>query len=241
VSAAVPGVLEALEVERGDVVRRGQVLGNLDATVERAMVELAEARATMDAALRSREADLEFAEKRRTRNAELFRANTLSAQENEDAEREVVLAELALRRVRQEMQLAELELGRARANLELRTIESPIDGVVVERLVSPGESVEDRPILEIAKVDPLNVEVIVPVSLLGSIRRGMRAEVRPEAPVGGVHEAEVSIVDRVVDAASGTFGVRLTLPNPGYELVGGLRCTVRFPLEPGPAAGARGS
>jgi hypothetical protein len=35
-------------------------------------------------------------------------------------------------------------------------------------------------------------------------------------------------VDRVIDAASGTFGVRLQLSNPGNRIPAGLRCTVRF-------------
>ena len=47
-------------------------------------------------------------------------------------------------------------------------------------------------------------------------------------PGGGVHEATVAVVDRVVDAASATFGVRLELPNPNYALPGGLRCDIRF-------------
>ena len=56
----------------------------------------------------------------------------------------------------------------------------------------------------------------------------MVAEVRPEKPGGGVLEASVKIVDRVVDAASGTFGVRLELPNPEYRLSAGLKCKVTF-------------
>jgi membrane fusion protein (multidrug efflux system) len=40
--------------------------------------------------------------------------------------------------------------------------------------------------------------------------------------------ANVVIVDRVVDAASGTFGVRLTLSNPSNRLPAGLKCRVRF-------------
>jgi multidrug efflux pump subunit AcrA (membrane-fusion protein) len=39
----------------------------------------------------------------------------------------------------------------------------------------------------------------------------------------------VSIVDRVIDAASGTFGVRLTMPNPGHAVPAGLKCMVEFP------------
>jgi membrane fusion protein (multidrug efflux system) len=57
----------------------------------------------------------------------------------------------------------------------------------------------------------------------------MRAKVIPEAPVGGEYIAEVKIVDRVIDAASGTFGVRLELPNPNHRLQAGLKCKVIFP------------
>jgi multidrug efflux pump subunit AcrA (membrane-fusion protein) len=57
----------------------------------------------------------------------------------------------------------------------------------------------------------------------------MTVPVRPEVPVGGTYPARVTVVDRVVDAASGTFGVRLQLPNPGYRLPAGLKCKTRFP------------
>jgi multidrug efflux pump subunit AcrA (membrane-fusion protein) len=128
--------------------------------------------------------------------------------------------------------LADLELQRASAELALRTIQSPINGVVVQRLLSPGELVKQAPILKIAQIDPLHVEVFVPVSLLGKIAVGMRALVTPEPPANTPREARVSVVDRVVDAASGTFGVRLDLPNPGYVLPAGLKCKVRLPGEP---------
>lgn len=44
-----------------------------------------------------------------------------------------------------------------------------------------------------------------------------------------MHRARVTVVDRVVDAASGTFGVRLALPNPGHRIPAGLKCKVRLP------------
>jgi multidrug efflux pump subunit AcrA (membrane-fusion protein) len=57
----------------------------------------------------------------------------------------------------------------------------------------------------------------------------MQGVVTPEAPLNGTsYNARVSVVDRVVDAASGTLGVRLELPNPGYRLPAGLKCKVRF-------------
>ena len=83
--------------------------------------------------------------------------------------------------------------------------------------------------MRVVQLDPLNVEVVVPVSLYGRIAKGSSAVVRPEAPFNREYSAKVVIVDRVVDAASGTFGLRLELPNPKGEVPGGLKCEVVFP------------
>jgi multidrug efflux pump subunit AcrA (membrane-fusion protein) len=100
--------------------------------------------------------------------------------------------------------------------------------VVVERILSPGEFADPPQLLEVAQIDPLRVEVFAPIGLLQQVSVGMTAQVLPEAPVGGSHEATVTIVDRVVDAASGTFGIRLELPNSDFALPAGLNCRVRF-------------
>jgi len=81
---------------------------------------------------------------------------------------------------------------------------------------------------QLAQLNPLNVEVLLPASRFGSIKPGMKATVMPEAPLEGNYPAVVKLVDRVVDASSGMFGVRLELPNPDNKLPGGLRCTVSF-------------
>ena len=99
---------------------------------------------------------------------------------------------------------------------------------MVDRYLNPGESVEERPIIKIARVNPLRVEVVAPVSMLGRIKRGQLAMVTPESPVGGSYEAEVKIVDPILDAASGTFRIRLELPNEDFSLTSGLRCQVNF-------------
>jgi multidrug efflux pump subunit AcrA (membrane-fusion protein) len=115
--------------------------------------------------------------------------------------------------------------------LKQRTLRSPIDGVVVERLLVPGEyQNEQTPILTLAQIDPLRVEVFVSTAYYGQIRAGSKAEVRPEQPVGGAYAAVVTVVDRVLDAASGTFGVRLALPNPDLQLPAGIACKVSFEM-----------
>ena len=87
--------------------------------------------------------------------------------------------------------------------------------------------VDEKTILTIAQIDPLRVEVILPSALYGTVQAGLRAAVEPEFG-DQVHIASVQIVDRVIDAASGTFGVRLELPNPDQSIPGGLHCQVRF-------------
>jgi membrane fusion protein (multidrug efflux system) len=175
ITTPVGGLLETVQVDRGDLVKEGQVLATLDTRVERATGAVQHAQ-----------------------------------------------AELNNRR------LADLELQRTSAEVALRTIKSPVNGVVVERFMHPGEFPKQEKILKLAQIDPLRVEVYVPVAMLGKIAVGRTAYVKPESPVTGEYAAKVTVVDRVVDAASGTFGVRLELPNYDLKLPAGLKCTVRF-------------
>jgi RND family efflux transporter MFP subunit len=222
------GVLEEILVDRGDFVEMGQVVARLESGAEKVAVELMRARADMDAQLEEARVRADFAKRHLERTSELYRQKTISDFENDEATTEAAEAELQLRQVQQRHEAARLELRQAEKQLARRTIRSPISGVVVRRLLEVGESVEDRPMLEIAQIDPLNVELIVPVAHYGSIEIGALAEVLPHFPGAELRTATVTIVDRVVDAASGTFGVRLELPNPDHRIPGGVRCEVRF-------------
>ena len=112
--------------------------------------------------------------------------------------------------------------------LKRHTIRSPIDGVVAERYLDPGESVEDKPIVRIAQIDPLRAELVVAASQYGFIHPGDKALVRLDDARDSQHAASVIIVDPIIDAASGTFRVTLELPNPERKLTSGLGCTVTF-------------
>jgi RND family efflux transporter MFP subunit len=228
VSSAVTGVIDKLAVKRGQLVKQGQVVATLKSSIEKATVELARVRSERDQAIKAKRARLEFTQRRLERNQELFAQNLISEQIVDEAETDVLLAELELGEFLEDRVIAILELERAEEALEIRTIRSPFNGVVVDVLVASGESIENKPLLKIASIDPLNVEVIAPVQLFGKIKKGMKAEVVPEQPIGGKHTARVVIVDRVLDAASGTFGIRLQLSNRKYKLPAGLRCQVNF-------------
>jgi RND family efflux transporter MFP subunit len=228
VSFSTEGVLDTVAVDRGDLVKEGQVLATLASAFEKATVALATARAKIESPTKSNQARLDFGERKFVRTDEMFKKSLVPLRELDEAETQKVLAELGVLEAKENRQIAELELERAQAALAQRTIRSPITGVVTERLLSPGEFVRGTAIMKLAQLHPLRVEVIAPVALLGKIAVGMPAEILPEAPVGGAHSAKVTVVDRVVDAASGTFGVRLELPNANYRLPAGLKCKVRF-------------
>lgn len=230
-STAVPGLLDTVHVKRGDQVRKGQVLARLKSGVEKASVEVAKARAASKLDIKTKQVQLALNKRNLKRVKELFKKKMVPKNEYDEAEAAAIVAELEVLQSEEIHQLAKLELLRADEILKLRNITSPINGVVVERFKSPGEHVEDQPILKLAQVNPLNVEVILPLSWLDSIKPGMEAKILPEKPVGGSYTAVVKIVDPVVDASSGTFGVRLELPNPRHRISAGLRCDVRFSVS----------
>lgn len=231
IRSPIEGLIDQVHVKRGDVVRKGQVLVTLESGPERAALALARSKATMKGPLEASESRLDFAVKKEQRALELYKQKFVSAGALDEARTQRELAESELKEARENQKLNELEMQRAEEVVKLRTIRSPFTGIVVERFLTSGEfatSNVKNPILKLAEVDPLNVEVILPANLYGRIRMGAKAKVTPEAP-GGDFAAVVVLVDRVIDAASGTFGVRLELPNPGQRIPAGAKCRVKFP------------
>jgi len=239
ISSPVGGVLESVLVNKTDTITKGQALAKLNAIVEIAKVEVAQQEAMMDAQVKAKGIKLAYAGRKMKRISGLYKQNASSAQEEDDAITEYAIAKTELAQIKLDKKKNELKLLLAKAELEQKTIISPIDGIVVERYLMPGESVQNQPILQIAKVDPLLVEVVAPASLFGKIKTGMTVEIKPDFPVSSSYEATVSIVDRIIDAASGSFTIRLVLPNPDDKLVGGTKCMAIFPVKTLKARGYR--
>ena len=228
-SSAVAGVIREVLVDRGDVVKQGQVLARLEAAVEEANLALAHAKASSDAPIKSAEAKLEFLRRKHERSEELVAKKIVAEATFDENLANARVAEQDVRTAQLNAHIADLEVRQSEAVVELRVLRSSISGIVTDVLLHPGEYRNDQsPILTLAQVDPLRVEVFVPTRFYGQIRNGETAIVEPEAPIGGLYEATVTVVDRVLDAASGTFGVRLRLPNPELQLPAGLKCKIRF-------------
>ncbi len=140
---------------------------------------------------------------------------------------------IAIRKAETDMSTAKLEAARSEAQLRLKFLRSPMNGVVTDIKLYPGEFIyEQTPIMTIAQVDPLYVEMIVPADRYRSVKVGTIGEVRLKTPVDATYPARVDAIDAVIDAASDTFRVRLVLPNPDNAIPAGIRCSVRL-LDPG--------
>jgi len=231
----VTGIVEKLLVDRGDQVKKGQVLAVLRADVERAAAEVARSRSAADAELQATLSNRQFAEQKFQRAQDLVAKNFLSQHALDEASNDLKLAAQKVALAREQRQILGKERGMAEAQLGLRQLRSPFDGIVTERFLSVGERMEEKPVFRLVKIDPLRVETVVPVSLFGSIVAGRSASVIPELASVQAQTATVTQVDRVVDAASNTFRVRLNLPNPGHHIPAGLRCKVEFTAAPAPA------
>ncbi len=239
IGTAVTGVVTLVTVDRGDVVRSGQVLVQLENEVEKSNFEAARSRATLDADVRAAEANLALAQQRHGRAAGLVKEGFASPQTLEQVLTERDVAEQRLLQARAQKTINQHELGLVKAQLGLRSLKSPFNGVVVERYVSPGERAEDKPLLRLAMLDPLRVELVLPAHRWGSVALGDGMALLPELPQASAVQARVTHIDKLIDAASNTFRVRLSLPNPGNRLPAGARCKVEGAVAALPASATK--
>ena len=203
IASPVLGIIDRINVERGSYVKRGQTVARLKMDLERVNVDLFQAR-------------LEFRERALTRMQKVFKDNYVSSDEFDQA--------------KIERDIARFELDREGELLKMKSITSPISGFVTEKYLSSGEYVESQPILKVVKINPLHVEVTALIDMLGKVKKGDSAQVFLEGPVKGPVSAVVDIVDNVIDPASGTFGIRLKLPNPKHSIPSGVKCRVDWDI-----------
>jgi membrane fusion protein, multidrug efflux system len=201
VSSPVEGILEQVLFDRGEKVKENDVIACLNSDIEKASADLALAR-------------VEFMRRKCQRNEDLYKKQLISIHDKDEMETE--------------LKIAELQYKEALEKVEIKKIKSPVNGVVVERFISRGEYISDKPIMSIARIDPLYVEVVIPAEEYGRIKKGASARIKIDNPVSREVNATISVVDTVIDAASSTFGVRLVLPNPDNSLPAGVKCRVIF-------------
>ncbi len=216
-------------VKRGDIVKAGDTLVLLESALESLQVDLYRARVESDVGIRASAAEAERYRDAYNRIKKLKARNAASAVAVEEAAVQLELGNLGVEQATIARQVAAIELEQAEARLERLSISSPLDAIVTHVLAAPGEYAHEQlEILRLAQIDPLRVEVFVTPEYYGSIAIDNIYEVEQVAPLSGRFPARVSVIDRVFDAASNTFGVRLEIDNPDGVIPAGTRCKISF-------------
>ncbi len=229
ITSSVDGVIREISVQRGDMVDVGDLLYRLDSEIEELQLELSRAKAGTDLDLRAQQTRLELRKREFERVETLANRNVAAGAALDDAAIELALTVLALEQAEFDRKLAAIEVRQAQALLERRSIKSPVSGLVVAVDATAGEyAAEQTTIMEIIETDPVNVEVFAPGTLFGRIAKGDSYSVTLNAPLQGTYSGTVAIVDGFLDAASGTFGVRLEIANPDGAVPTGARCQIDF-------------
>ena len=200
----VSGRIEAIRFRDGEPVRRGEVLVELDAAVQRA--ELQQARANLTLA----EADF-------SRTQDLFGRKFVSRSSLDDA--------------RAKLEVARAGVALAQARLARMQIRAPFDGVVGIRSVSPGDFVKDGDVLiNLEDIATLKLDFRLPELYLDRVRPGQTLELSSDVLPGERFAATVEAIDPLVDAEGRAVRLRASLPNPDMRLRLGVFVRVRLIL-----------
>jgi RND family efflux transporter MFP subunit len=223
-----PGRVAAVEVEVGDRVAEGDVLARLDDEVERLELDrlkaAAENRVHVEAAeaqVAQRRADLKKLEWAGERGA-------ATQWEIEHARLDVTIGEMSVAKAAFDLAQAGREYQRAKAALDRMRLVSPISGFVERLFIEAGEAVQAlEEVVRVVRIDPLWVDVPVPLAQARGLTEGSSATVRFPGPNGERAGGKVIHVSAVGDAAAETLTVRIEAPNP-HGRPAGERVRVQF-------------
>lgn len=224
------GVVREIPVQEGDFVEPGDLLVQLNDEVQRLTVK-AQSLAAQD------NSDIQAAE-HRLEMAQFDLGNLRQAAERESAgPREVKRAEIEVaiktadeQAVKGRQQRSQILLAREEAILRDMSIRSSIHGIVARVQVEQGQAVDAlQPVIHIVSIDPLLMDVAVPVRLGLTLQTAHVAIIRwrdvdQETPV----EGRIKFITPVADARSNMLIVRLEIDNP-LGLPAGLHAFVQFP------------
>ncbi|MDE6010519.1 MAG: efflux RND transporter periplasmic adaptor subunit [Muribaculaceae bacterium] len=202
ISSNAPNRIKQILVDEGMAVSKGQrlvVLDDVNTTSYQLQVDNAEAN------LRNIEANYK-------RAVELFNIGGGTKQQVDQMELQLVNARNSL-----------ASAQRALRNVQENTVlTAPVSGVVTARNYDPGDMTGNLPILTIGTVNPVKVVCNVSESEFSKVHLGMPAELELQAYPDERFTGKITLVSPTVDAASRSFGIEVTVPNPANRILPGM-------------------
>jgi membrane fusion protein, multidrug efflux system len=235
VHAKVTGFVEKVEVDRGSVVKKDQVLAILVAPEMKAQIAEAQSKAQAIELQRAEaEAKLAAAESTYERlKAASATPGVIAGNDLIVAEKGVEAAQAMVRSYEGSLKAAEASVKSLQELERYLTITAPFDGVIVERDVHPGALVgpSSAPLLKLEQVTRLRLVVAVPEALVGGIVKGARVSFTLPALPGETFQGVVSRIAHSLDEKTRTMAVELDVSNPGMRLAPGMYPEVLWPVR----------
>jgi membrane fusion protein, multidrug efflux system len=240
IHAKVRGYVERMLVDRGSVVRRGDLLAEL--TAPEMQAQIAEAESKVQAVESERlQAVAQWAAAESTADRLKQASETpgaIAANELIQAQKQVEAAKALIESRQQSVRAAEAVV-RAQKDLQsyLR-ITAPFDGVVTDRLVHPGAlagpgsgSDGDPALLVIQDVTHLRLVVALPEEDVGGIMSGARVDFRVPAYPDRTYTGAVARISHVLDVKTRTMAVEMDVLNRDGSLSPGMYPSVKWPIR----------
>lgn len=208
VIAKVAGEVREILVEEGDDVKSGQLLARLDG--DRLRLELMQS-----------EANLRKAQRDYQRNVDLKDRSLISTGDFE--------------RIKYEMDALEATYNLAKLELSYTEIRAPINGVIAERFVKVGNTIEVNAItFQVTSLEPLIAYLHIPEREYRRIARGQTAVIAVDALQGSEFQAIVARISPVVDPGTGTFKITVEVSDPTRRLKPGMfsRINIVYDMHP---------
>ena len=220
VGTQVSGIVAHLYVDYNSIVKKGQVIAELDKT--NLTSELAAAKANLS----SEQSNLDFQQANFNRYQTLYNKGLVSAHDYENAR-------LTYFQAREKVASARQTVAKAQTNLGYATITSPIDGVVLNKAVEEGQTVAssfNTPELFVIAQDLTNMRVIADIDEadIGGVKEGQRVTFTVDAFPDDKFEGRVTQVRQEATTTSNvvTYEVVISAPNADLELKHGLTANV---------------
>ena len=234
--AKVPGYVDRVLVDRGSVVKEGQILADLSAPEMEARV--AEAQAKFQAAEAERlqaEAQLAATQSTYERTQEASRTpGAIAGNDLIQAQKQVEAAQALVSSRQKASAAARSAAGALQAMMAYLKIAAPFDGVVTDRLVHPGALVGPGPdpaLLVVQQISRLRIVVPVPEEDAGGIVRGAAVEFHVPAYPGRTYYGVVARISHSLDEKTRTMPVELDVLNRDGTLAPGMFPSVAWPVR----------
>jgi len=233
--AKVPGYVERVLVDRGSVVRQGDLLVELSAPEMTAQITEAESKVQAAQADRLQaEAQLEAAQSTYERLKQAAETpGAIAGNELIQAEKQVDAAKALLNSRQQVSRAVEATVQSLKDMASYLRITAPFDGIVTDRLVHPGALVGAgaEPLLIIQQVSHLRLVVAVPEEDVGGIARGAKVEFRVPAYPERTYSGTVARSAHALDQKTRTMPVELDVSNSDGSLSPGMYPAVKWPVR----------